>query len=67
MTGPSPAFESLSSAALLAATRDLVRKSQGVEAREIEELVARLAPRPPAVALVRKLPERPEARASTTT
>ncbi len=151
MTGPSPAFESLSSAALLAATRDLVRKSRGVEAellshlgeiderklyldcasssmfafcvhelgfsedvaynritvaragrrlpavveavrsgqvhlaglrllaphltsenhrevlaqaagrskREIEELVARLAPQPPAVALVRKLPERP--------
>ena len=151
MAGPAPAFESLSSADLLAATRDLVRQSQGVEAellshlgeiderklyldcaspsmfafcvhelgfsedvaynritvaragrrlpalveavrsgqvhlaglrllaphltsenhrevlaqaagrskREIEELVARLAPQPPAVALVRKLPERP--------
>src|ERR1700738_1812476 len=38
MTGPSPAFELLSSAALLAATRDLVRKSRGVEAELLSHL-----------------------------
>jgi hypothetical protein len=32
MAGPNPAFESLSGADLLAATRGLVRQSQGVEA-----------------------------------
>jgi hypothetical protein len=38
MAGPKLAFESLSSADLLAATRDLVRQSQGVEAELLSHL-----------------------------
>jgi hypothetical protein len=38
MASPNPAFESLSSADLLAATRDLVRQSQGVEAELLSHL-----------------------------
>ena len=56
-------LESLSSADLLTATRVLVHKSVLAEAagkskRQIEELVARLAPEPPVPAVIRKLPER---------
>jgi hypothetical protein len=38
MAGPNPALDSLSSADLLAATRDLVRQSQGVEAELLSHL-----------------------------
>ena len=41
--------------------RSVLAEATGKSKREIEELVARLSPRPPSPTIVRKLPDRPEA------